>query len=319
MPFNPLHSVLGGLCVGLSVFHNARLHSLPTNVSASLFRAHSSLASLLAVLGHALSGRLLRPLARDLHALPLLDAAPLPRVAAAGVLVGVGTRLAGGCTSGHGVSGVARASVASVVATSVGIGASVVVATVLQTAGMYGVPANEWEVELPTSAEAAAILGVIVACALAPPLLAAVAKRIADGKGRAREVAGGIARAAVHVAIGTAAGAGLVISGLAAPSKVSAFQTIAPSWDPSLLIPFIGAWPIAAVGLRGLKTAHEPVSKRLVIGALLFGTGGGVLGLCPPAALVYAGAWPGGRGSLLIASMLFGGHAGGFAANALGV
>ena len=52
--------------------------------------------------------------------------APLPRVnfpvaglVAAGVLVGYGTSLAGGCTSGHGVCGVARLSLRSVVATAV--------------------------------------------------------------------------------------------------------------------------------------------------------------------------------------------------------
>lgn len=40
----------------------------------------------------------------------------LPLVIAAGLLVGYGTRLGGGCTSGHGVCGVARLSVRSLVA-----------------------------------------------------------------------------------------------------------------------------------------------------------------------------------------------------------
>lgn len=38
-------------------------------------------------------------------------------LAAAGVLVGVGTRLGSGCTSGHGVCGISRGSVRSIVAT----------------------------------------------------------------------------------------------------------------------------------------------------------------------------------------------------------
>jgi len=41
---------------------------------------------------------------------------------AAGVLVGLGTRLANGCTSGHGVCGTARASPRSLVATATFIG-----------------------------------------------------------------------------------------------------------------------------------------------------------------------------------------------------
>jgi len=42
---------------------------------------------------------------------------PLARVATAGVLVGVGTRLGSGCTSGHGVCGIANLSLRSGVAT----------------------------------------------------------------------------------------------------------------------------------------------------------------------------------------------------------
>lgn len=42
-----------------------------------------------------------------------------PWMAAAGLLVGVGTRLGGGCTSGHGVCGIARLSPRSIIATLV--------------------------------------------------------------------------------------------------------------------------------------------------------------------------------------------------------
>lgn len=43
--------------------------------------------------------------------------AALPITLAAGILVGFGTQLGGGCTSGHGVCGVSRLSVRSIVAT----------------------------------------------------------------------------------------------------------------------------------------------------------------------------------------------------------
>lgn len=43
----------------------------------------------------------------------------LPWMALAGLLVGVGTRLGGGCTSGHGVCGIARLSPRSLLATAV--------------------------------------------------------------------------------------------------------------------------------------------------------------------------------------------------------
>ena len=44
---------------------------------------------------------------------------PLGWLAAAGLLVGFGTRMSGGCTSGHGVSGIGRLSVRSLVAVAV--------------------------------------------------------------------------------------------------------------------------------------------------------------------------------------------------------
>jgi uncharacterized membrane protein YedE/YeeE len=54
-----------------------------------------------------------------------------PLVAVAGVLVGFGTRLGNGCTSGHGVCGISRMSRRSLVATMTFIGAGMV--TVLLT------------------------------------------------------------------------------------------------------------------------------------------------------------------------------------------
>ena len=49
----------------------------------------------------------------------LRDRPGLATIALAGVLVGFGTRLGSGCTSGHGVCGLARLSVRSLVATGV--------------------------------------------------------------------------------------------------------------------------------------------------------------------------------------------------------
>lgn len=53
-------------------------------------------------------------------------------IAVAGLLVGIGTRYGSGCTSGHGVCGLARLSRRSAVATVVFIGAAVVTVWVLR-------------------------------------------------------------------------------------------------------------------------------------------------------------------------------------------
>jgi uncharacterized protein len=61
-------------------------------------------------------------------------AVPIPQmpasssvIVAAGLLVGFGTRLGSGCTSGHGICGVARLSVRSITATAIFMAAAIIV------------------------------------------------------------------------------------------------------------------------------------------------------------------------------------------------
>ena len=49
---------------------------------------------------------------------PAQSSTPLPLVVFSGLLVGFGTRMGGGCTSGHGVCGIGRQSLRSIVATA---------------------------------------------------------------------------------------------------------------------------------------------------------------------------------------------------------
>jgi uncharacterized membrane protein YedE/YeeE len=60
---------------------------------------------------------------------------PLPGVIAAGLLVGFGTRLGSGCTSGHGVCGVSRLSQRSMVATATFMAAGIATIVALRLAG----------------------------------------------------------------------------------------------------------------------------------------------------------------------------------------
>ena len=49
--------------------------------------------------------------------IPFLITDSFPLIIFAGLLVGIGTRVSGGCTSGHGICGVGRFSLRSIVAT----------------------------------------------------------------------------------------------------------------------------------------------------------------------------------------------------------
>nr|WP_256099325.1 YeeE/YedE family protein [Vibrio sp. Scap16] len=78
------------------------------------------------VVGMIVSGWLLIPTG---YQLPQLEEMNLLVVVIAGLLVGFGTKTANGCTSGHGIVGMARLSKRSIIATCVFMG--VAIATVL--------------------------------------------------------------------------------------------------------------------------------------------------------------------------------------------
>lgn len=97
-------------------------------------------------------------------------------------------------------------------------------------------------------------------------------------------------------------GLGLLVSGMANPTKVLGFLDLAGAWDPSLGLVMAGAVSVAAMAfvlaskrtlsLLGatmrLPTARH-IDRRLVGGSLLFGIGWGLAGFCPGPALVAVG------------------------------
>src|SRR5688572_8660379 len=120
--FTPISALLGGALIGISA-------ALLLIVNGRIAGASGILGGLLSPsFGHVgwrvafLAGLVAAPLAYVAlgGATPSLTIDPRPGLlVAAGLLVGFGTRLASGCTSGHGVCGVARGSPRSLAATGV--------------------------------------------------------------------------------------------------------------------------------------------------------------------------------------------------------
>jgi uncharacterized membrane protein YedE/YeeE len=75
---------------------------------------------------HALTGR----------PIPAPSDAPLFMAVIAGILVGIGTRVGSGCTSGHGVCGIGRRSVRSIVSTCTFMATGVVTVALLRAGGL---------------------------------------------------------------------------------------------------------------------------------------------------------------------------------------
>ena len=93
-------------------------------------------------------------------------------------------------------------------------------------------------------------------------------------------------------------GLGLTISGMLNPEKVLGFLNIFNAWDPSLMFVMIGAILIFSPLYFIFKRKSRPIfsknfdvstnknlDKNLIIGAIMFGAGWGLSGLCPGPAI----------------------------------
>ena len=91
-------------------------------------------------------------------------------------------------------------------------------------------------------------------------------------------------------------GLGLILSGMTDPHKVLGFLDITGLWDPSLAFVMGGAVLVAALafaitGRRGaFVRLPVAVDRRLLLGAMLFGIGWGLAGICPGPAIVLLGS-----------------------------
>jgi len=118
--FTPWPSLAGGVVIGLAaalfVLGAGRVAGISGIVGGLLAPQRGDTAWRVAFV----AGLLLAPTAYALVAVvpPAVISAGYPVLAVAGVLVGIGTRYAAGCTSGHGVCGLSQLSPRSLAATA---------------------------------------------------------------------------------------------------------------------------------------------------------------------------------------------------------
>lgn len=133
--FTPVSGLVGGMLIGLStallMLLNGRIAGISGIVGGLLVRKGSEVNWRAMFFVGLLTGAFAYVLATG-EVFPVEVEASLPVMLLAGLIVGFGTRLGSGCTSGHGVSGIARFSMRSIVATLVFIG------TAALTVFLYG-------------------------------------------------------------------------------------------------------------------------------------------------------------------------------------
>lgn len=231
--------------------------------------------------------------------------ASLSEVIFGALLIGVGTKVGCGCTSGHGVMGIPRGAIRSIVATATFMTTGILSATFLRPLLFSDAAPGEG-----ASALVPAGLGSVANYALA----AAAATSLAiDLKRHTRA-------ALTTFACGLTFGLGLLISGMVEAEKIRGFLDISPLfsssttsdkiWDPSMMVVMAAAvttniltfnlWLIpkgvhhhndqeaAIEGHKYSLPSATELTTALVVGSAIFGVGWGLSGICVGPAIANA-------------------------------
>ncbi|WP_415304390.1 YeeE/YedE family protein [Candidatus Pelagibacter sp. Uisw_090] len=117
--FTPLPAFLGGALIGLAVVlffvFNGRLIGISGIASNFLTSKNNRVDNFLFIVGLIIGPILYKFFTSQEINISISNSFFL--LSAAGLMVGVGTKIGGGCTSGHGISGMGRFSTRSIIAT----------------------------------------------------------------------------------------------------------------------------------------------------------------------------------------------------------
>ena len=117
--FTPVTATLGGILIGFAVvvffLFNGRLVGISGIAANALTNKDNKFDNILFLLGLVIGPILYSLFVNNEIKITISNSFILLIIA--GLLVGIGTRISGGCTSGHGISGCGRFSLRSIVAT----------------------------------------------------------------------------------------------------------------------------------------------------------------------------------------------------------
>ena len=135
--FSPFTAFIGGLLIGIAVIlffvSNGRLAGVSGIVNNTLTTSQNRITNLLFLLG-----LILGPLIFMIFSgasIPFFMTSSIPIIIFGGLLVGIGTKIGSGCTSGHGVCGISRFSIRSLAATVLFILAAMITVFIFKLLG----------------------------------------------------------------------------------------------------------------------------------------------------------------------------------------
>ena len=117
--FTPYSSLIGGLIIGVAVvlffITTGRLAGISGIVSSTLEKNENKFSNLLFIIGLVLGPLVFIFFSKNDVVFKMTSSIPL--IIVGGLLVGLGTKIGRGCTSGHGICGISRFSTRSILAT----------------------------------------------------------------------------------------------------------------------------------------------------------------------------------------------------------
>ena len=117
--FTPYSALTGGIIIGFAVaiffYFNGRLVGISGIASNALTGERNKLDNILFLIGLIIGPIIYTLFNQEQISISISNSYLL--LIFAGLFVGIGTRISGGCTSGHGISGIGRFSVRSIIAT----------------------------------------------------------------------------------------------------------------------------------------------------------------------------------------------------------
>ena len=119
--FTPYSSLIGGLIIGVAVvlffITTGRLAGISGIVSSALEKNENKFSNLLFIIGLVLGPMVFIFFSKNDVVFKMTSSIPL--IIVGGLLVGLGTKIGRGCTSGHGICGISRFSTRSILATTI--------------------------------------------------------------------------------------------------------------------------------------------------------------------------------------------------------
>ena len=139
--FTPISALIGGIIIGLSVvlyfYATGRLAGISGIFENAITQTSQRVSNTLFLIGLVAGPLIIYNLVLPNNPIPFEITHSYLLIIPGGFLVGFGTRLGGGCTSGHGICGIGRLSVNSMVATATFVAIGVLTVFTLQQFGIY--------------------------------------------------------------------------------------------------------------------------------------------------------------------------------------